>query len=252
MGNHTINLGEEYKKKYVEMVEKYSKSLTDSKEEQSAFWPQVGEYYKSGGFLFIGRADKEWHIFSAEENDYSTVAKGAKKESEEGEKINDCPLNWVVRYAGKDDPKRNFWGTINRIVRKKISDSNRWYSYIAYSNLYKLSPKGYNPGGKQCEAQKPYVFDLLDIEINKFQPKFIISLADYCGWTRDFIYHRHQRIQVVDREIYRWVDFVGTEKVNGKKVHWIVTSRHPQGMKGDNHDKMIDSIGKAINKFERA
>jgi len=248
MGNHAMDLGEEYKRKYVEMVKKYSEYLADSEEEQSAFWPQKGEYYKLGGFLFIGRADKEWHIFSAGNNP-KTVTEKAEEESEKVDlRANNCPLNWVVCYSG-ENPKIKFWGTINRIVREKISDSDRWYSYIAYSNLYKLSPKGYNPSDRQCEAQKPYVFDLLDIEINKFQPKFIISLAGCEDWTKDFIKERG----IEKKEDYDYgygVAFVGIEKVNGREVHWIVTSRHPQGMSKENHNKMINSIGKAINKFQ--
>lgn len=108
----------------------------------SLFFRQVGDKYLNADnkirLLFIGKSVNGWVRESKD------VDKLFDSQDENRIVNRDDQLVWVKNHEGsKEDYNTNrsaFWRVI-KAISKKITDTNEWYRYVAWSNLYKASPK---------------------------------------------------------------------------------------------------------------
>ena len=128
---------------------------------------------------------------------------------------NDCPLEWVKDYNSP------FWRVIGKVMEGLgiASGNDPWFSYLVWSNLYKVSPaKGGNPGNKLCDIQLEGCKSLFDAELDIHRPSRLLLLAGW-DWARDFV--------TSDCQTDNNAGFV--EATGRRKETRIVVAKHPQG-----------------------
>lgn len=202
---------------------------------------QKGSNYS--GYLFYGRAVNGWTI------DWSPP--NAKKK-EDREKIIDeifdqeAEMDWVYELQGPNDiyntNKSAFW----RIIRKftgvcNIADIDRnWPSYLAWSNLYKISNAiGGNPSDKLCTVQFEMCKAILIEEIQILKPRFIIFLTG-SNWADHFLENFYIDIQLLD---LNFIEKFGKLKFDNVTTNFIL-GKHPQGKNEDIYLTELDNIYK--------
>ncbi len=107
-----------------------------------------------------------------------------------------CPLQWVRDYWERQSDKRYctgrsaFWRVIKRVsLELPVSNDGEanWSSYLAWSNLYKIAPKGGgNPDNKLCQIQFAGCKELIQLETLLLSPKRIVYLTGF-DWAETFI-----------------------------------------------------------------
>ncbi len=154
-----------------------------------------------------------------------------------------CPMKWVVDCWGKKEPenyntkKSQFWSVINKTLKGlKIIESDRgWSSYIVWTNLYKIAPhKSGNPSKALMKAQREICNNLLELEINHFEPKRILLLTGI-NWSKEFTAFQNYKISKYDGKA------VGEYKLNNGKVAKYVIAPHPRSLKGS-QEKMVKEL----------
>lgn len=104
--------------------------------------------------------------------------------------INDSqkyPFNEVYRNTSA------FWRVIRKVADKigipgtADTESNKWLSHIAWTNLYKIAPwEGKNPSERLCKAQEKGCIDLLKHELDIWQPKRVLFITGW-NWAKPFL-----------------------------------------------------------------
>jgi hypothetical protein len=98
-------------------------------------------------------------------------------------------MSWVVELwgarMGYNTRRSAFW----RVLRSLLADmdgvdSEHWSDSLAWTNLYKASPEGWNPGAPLKRAQRPDAAELLRLEVAAFAPARILALTG--GWIGPF------------------------------------------------------------------
>ena len=109
-------------------------------------------------------------------------------------------MEWVSNLEGQNGNNTNksaFWRTIKKISIEYFREKD-WYNYIAWSNLYKLSPEKGNPNANLQNIQRETCLKILDEEIKVLQPNYIIFLTS--GWEDYYL----QSIKVKKKRILRF------------------------------------------------
>jgi hypothetical protein len=98
-----------------------------------------------------------------------------------------------ARHGWNDDDWRTGRSAFWRVVKKTTlalgiaTDPDAWPSRLAYSNLYKLSPKdGGNPSGRLQEVQRLACIKMFLAEIEAWRPKRVLMLTDL-KWASPFL-----------------------------------------------------------------
>ena len=181
-----------------------------TKDQVCGFLSMEGERYRQADpkLMVVGRATNGWEpkifplkLSSTEEK--STFAATAFKHSSE-------TLDWVTDLWGNQSPKEYntkrspFWRVIRGVVEKLgIANSSgalsdKWASYIVWSNLYKIAPaEEGNPGQALIKVQLDGCKELLCEEIEKsYQPNRLLFLTESTSdhnaiedWSYPFVSH---------------------------------------------------------------
>ena len=122
-----------------------------------------------------------------------------------------------------------FWRVIRLItIELGIPElTEKWSEYIAWSNLYKVSPKKRgNPYTWLLNAQFEFAVRLLHEEIEFFKPKRILFLTGW-NWAKDFISDQ----LVIKNKPGTYVEGIGYFYLSNKEASKVVIVKHPQGKK---------------------
>ncbi len=147
-------------------------------------------------------------------------------------------MKWVNNLSGNKNgyntKKSAFWRVIKKITEQYYP--SEWYSNIAWTNLYKISPwEGGNPNSELIKKQEKYCIEILKSEINAISPKFVIFLTS--GWETVFI-NSIQREKVNQNILTKKWGKYKTSLIEINKIKYII-SHHPQGKKEDEHKNAI-------------
>lgn len=124
----------------------------------------------------------------------------------------------------------------SRYLKKKD-----WRDDIAWTNLYKISPwEGGNPSASLRKLQEKICVEILQKEIEYFNPKFVIFLTSH---LEDF-YLKHIGYDRKNGKTLKWGDYeTNYQKINGRT---FILSPHPQGKKEAPHAEAIISIMQSV------
>jgi hypothetical protein len=247
------NLSKEYETTFTAMIRKVAETSNLREPLLTSFWPMCGLRYRSEtGLFLIGRAVNGWTVDWTREqvcqgSQLQRVVHETRTCSEPEDKS--CPMAWVKEYSGEKKDERGkrkyntnrsaFWRMAKKTLRALQGDSfdeDNWYSHMAWSNLYKVSPgqpedqsdsdfKG-NPSNRLCRAQCPHVADLLDLEMATFRPRRILVIVGL-NWFDDPAngdFKRRLGVELIPGQHGKHVEAVGCR--SGET--WVITQR-PEG-----------------------
>ncbi len=215
------------------------------------FFLQWGELYGKTDkpkVLFIGKAMNGWvsgnvrsvdDLFN-EKNGYCIFNRGDQ-------------LEWVENLAGAksgyNTRKSQFWSLI-REFSKELFKENDWYKYVAWTNLYKISPEEWNPDSELKDLQLKTCTELLKREIEILKPSHVIFLTS--DWERNFL--KSLGISDIEWKYEPWDP--DPNKCPYKSRYAIsngvtyIRSLHPQGKKIGMHSDALLNIVDPIPKAE--
>lgn len=161
------------------------------KESVASFLGRTGNRYYSQEirFMLVGRAVNGWENMSVEnENKFlNNVINNANKGLSWIKDVNSRPGNGEGYFLDNSA----FWTYARKgyadLVKKRTA--NDWFQDIAWTNLYKMAPKGKNPYGetKIWQNENNCSLNILGHEIEVFNPTHIHFETGYDRW---FIYFR--------------------------------------------------------------
>ncbi len=208
-------------------------------------WGKDYPFGKNSGFLFIGKAVNGW---ITNETDLAKLFDLTNPDRIFARKDQ---IEWVNNLSGNtkgyNTRKSAFWRLI-----KKVSETyypEKWYSNIAWTNLYKIAPwGGGNPNRKLQNAQRKYCFELLKKEIEILSPKYVIMLTS--GWEWSFIKFLNNNEEICFVGEKKWGKYkTSMIEINGIK---FIISHHPQGKNEKNHQKAIVELIKENQNARKA
>ena len=220
----------------------YKKIFEENKlENVCTFCMQWGENYPNTNnkkLLFVGKAVNGWIT------DDQNVENMFDKNNPDRIFDREDQMEWVNNLSGNTEggyntKKSAFWRIIKEVAEKYYRDN--WYSYIAWSNLYKIAPyEGGNPSEKLKKQQQQYCFDLLEKEIAILSPEYVIFLTS--GWEQLFINQlkKEKNPNVLSKKQWGKGKFnTALLEIEGIKY---ITSPHPQGKKEREHTDVITEL----------
>ena len=205
-------------------------------------WGENFPFEERSGIMFVGRSTNSWLTTCEDVN----VLFGNTEDS-----IFNCPdqMKWVEdlwdnKKKGDYNTARSaFWRVIKAVT--KTFHPGTWYSHVAWSNVYKISPdSGGNPNNKLCNAQLEDCKKILETEIKTLSPKTVVMFTgEY--WSMPFLRYLNGESEVTS---------ICTESWDGYecKVYQIggttfIVTEHPQGKKENSHKQ---ALIKLLNKFK--
>ncbi len=221
----------------------YERLLTDltekSFEDICSFCLQWGNNFpleKNSGFLFVGKAVNGWVT------DETDVKKLFDINNDKRIFARDDQMEWVNNLSGNtsgyNTRKSAFWRLIEKVAI--IHYPEKWYSNIAWTNLYKIAPsESGNPNEELKEAQQKYCFELLEKEIEILSPKYVIMLTS--DWEKPFLEYLDDKEKPNILSKKEWGECeTSMREIKGIK---FITSPHPQGKnEGEHKDAIIELI----------
>ena len=224
----------------------YEEMLSQFKDRSSmttfcARWERDFPQEKGKGILFVGRVVNGGDVKA--EASIETLFNG-EKDNERIFKRN-SPIGWVEYFMQHKNSKIDynpnnsaFWRVIKGISQKVYDTKSDWWTKIAWTNLYKISPfEEGNPTREQEKIQLPYCKTILKAEIEILQPQFVIFLTS--GKEKEFIWDSYGKTGH-SIESKSW----GKKKQYTTKLYkindmYFITSYHPQGKPDKEHIKII-------------
>lgn len=204
-------------------------------------WGQNFPIEKNKGLLFIGKAVNGWvtndknvnNLFD-ENNSYRIFDRKDQME---------WVSNLLGNTKGYNTRKSAFWRLIIKVTKSYYPE--KWYSHIAWTNLYKIAPwKGGNPNSKLQAQQKEYCSDILLQEIITLSPEYVIMLTSGWEWTFLNFLNKGKKLNVLAEK--KWGKYK-TKLIEIEGTKYIV-SPHPQGKKEWEHKEIITKL---INENKR-
>lgn len=180
-----------YGKLYQRAVVPYRNN--QSLEDLSCFVSMKGTLFDTSDvrLFVIGRAVNGWSCLQCKtEQEFGDAAKRKFNEvgfqwienTEEGFKaLHNKPKEGDKPYFLSSSP---FWRVAYKIwCGLTHSDGGEFIKRIAWSNLYKISPKeGGNPTNTTCKRQFEACKEILEAEIKAYRPTHILIITDYNRW----------------------------------------------------------------------
>lgn len=187
------------------MTELYEQLFNDFRtdpefERYAHFVSMCGEQYNKGTrrFMLIGRATNGWGTLTAESA--AAFGKAAQSEFDDHER-----WNWIeaidgTLYSTHDQDQSNlskrycidkkpYWDYSKAIWSQLpgvVQDDEIWMKSIAWSNLYKVSPKDSgNPSTKMQELQLATCREILKREMKIYKPSHILAITGF-DWFAPF------------------------------------------------------------------
>ena len=192
--------------------------------------------------MVIGRATNGWNVW------FNRKKLGAKIEDVIDKTISElnkrldltADIQTWKKKGNKSYPIEGsqFWRVALRVTETVIGTNKDRTDYIVYSNLYKVARDAKNPSPKLIEVSQLDCINILQTEIEIFQPKRILILTGY-DWAEPFL-SKMGAIGIANPSA-KEVQFIG--KLDKSEV---VVAVHPQG-KGKDETKITDAIRVAFN-----
>lgn len=208
---------------------------------------QWGENFpseKNKGLLFIGKAVNGWVT-----NDINVDNLFNQNNPERIFKRND-QMEWVNNLSGNtkgyNTRKSAFWRLIKKV--SNVYFPEKWYSHIAWTNLYKIAPwDGGNPNSRMQNQQKEHSFELLKAEINILSPEYVIMLTSGWEWSFVEMIKKEKEFRVIAEQKWRRYK---TSLIEIDNVRYII-SYHPQGKNELEHKNAIIKLIETDRKNKR-
>ncbi|WP_018126901.1 hypothetical protein [Balneola vulgaris] len=206
-------------------------------------WGKNYPFEEKSGFLFVGKAVNGWVTSDTDVfelfNDSNPNRIFARKDQ----------MEWVHNLYGNkhgyNTRKSAFWRLIKMISERYYPDD--WYSNVAWSNLYKIAPyNGGNPNVKLQTFQREYCIEILNKEIEIFNPKYVVFLTS--GWEDPFIKKLNGFDKMMEVGKTQWGKYQ-TKMIDINGTYFIVT-HHPQGKKELTHRNVIIDLIQKTNEYK--
>lgn len=209
----------ELKNLYRELLKSVPKDFNES---LYPFFVQTGSKYEKSNpkILFVGKSVNGWVTDSTNLEDLFDESNSERIVNRHDQ------LSWVNDLEGPNEiyntNKSSFWRLIKQIS-VQVLNNNEWYNYIAWSNLYKLSPEKGNPNSWLQNIQRKHCIDILNEEIRVLNPNIVIFLTSY--W--EYFYLNAIGLDLNNNKSISWNDY--TLKYQVFKNRLFIQSMHPQG-----------------------
>ncbi len=230
------NLKSALKPLYRDLLEHVS-NRNDAK---SSFCVQWGKNYPTeshSGILFVGKATNGW----VDKNDTEPKTVERIFDDKENPVFNrDDQMEWVEKLKGNkggyNTRRSAFWRVIEYITKYFYKDD--WWSHVAWSNLYKISPKEGNPDGDLIRAQFGDCVKILKKEVEILSPEIVVFLTGMT-WGYDFLKHYNDGEdpeETCDKE--KWGNVYKIDDII------FIISPHPQGKPKEQRECLIKLISR--------
>ena len=208
------------------------------------FFCQAGDKYLNTGkiLLFIGKSVNGWVTESKDVNELFDP-------QNENRIVNrDDQLVWVKNHEGSKEGyntnRSAFWRVI-KAISKEITHTNEWYRYVAWSNLYKASPKDGLPSKSLRKKQLETCKDILLLDFDSLKPDCVVFLTS--NWEDSFLPiggYTNDRNQCQEWDNQKYQTCYG--RCNGRLM---IHSQAPGGKKEQEHaDAIVEIIKKNVTK----
>ncbi|MEO7859667.1 MAG: hypothetical protein ABIU05_04365 [Nitrospirales bacterium] len=235
-------LSQNYSDTYRKMIE----AVQDAKLKPAcASWPMVGcKFSHEKGLFVVGRSLNGWDteaVFNVDE-----IRTGFETFQDPDGKEYCCPMAWDPNGEGKNynTRKSSFWRLAKSTAKSLFDDkelSNEWACHIAWSNLFKLSPKDGNPGRLLRSAQLPYCRELLKLELEELRPSTVLFIVGR-DWYKDF--RDNMSIALVHSESgFKYIEGIGCR---GAET-WVLTSRPEYKSQGPFVEEVISAFTNSVS-----
>lgn len=249
-----------FSKKDVERLEKHYKELCEKfKEGYVKFFPQVGEHYFNGNhkkIMVVGKACNGWvEVGNDIEALFKADGTGIVNRKDQMKWVKDA---WPREKGKYSTSYSQFWifskNIANTLLKPdvKLDDELSCFDYIAWSNLYKVSPsKGGNPNQKDCNNQVEICTDIFKAELEILKPDFIFFFTSGLEFSPVW----QSKVFDIKRKPFEteWQNTTKTykiisysAKIEDKQAVFIHT-QHPQGKPFDSH---WNAMKKMLNYWE--
>lgn len=187
------------------------------------------------GLLVVGRACNGWTAYSDDVDDLFGEGDSSMFSTE--------PFSFLKEENNShyNSKQSAFWRVIKSITAT-FHGKERWSDYIAWTNLYKVSPEEGNPNRTLGGLQYKKCVEILQHEVEMLSPGIIIFFTgdDSKDWlTEDFIRAACGGIVPSFRQ-KKWDKYrlLYSQSINGRT---IIITEHPQGKKENLHIEAIIS-----------
>lgn len=232
---------EDFKPLYKELINCFGSEKWNEK--VYPFFIQEGKKFENSEkrILFVGKSVNGWVTNST---DIDILFYG---DSESKRKIvnRTDEMSWVIKPNSKRKGLKtykhsSFWRLIYLVTKSLLSkeESKEWYNYIAWSNLYKISPAKGNPTVEMKKLQQEVCCKILDKEIEVLRPKFIVFLTS--GWEKFYI--NHLGLNLSSFSSISWGKNNYKIKYHTSSGITYILSQHPQGKPEKQHAQIIIGI----------
>lgn len=240
MKNELLNL----KSYYHKLLEKDVKEINY---EIETFFLQWGELYGKTDkpkILFVGKSINGWVSGNVRSVDKLFDEMNADRIFNRNDQI-----KWIADAKIGHRSRRSAFFNLVKVISKDLF-SDEWYKYIAWTNLYKISPQEGNPYSVLKNVQLGTCSELLKREIDILKPTHVLFLTS--GWENVFL----QSIGIFYLE---WKDKPWNTDPNKRpyKSRYAISngityicSPHPQGKKIGIHSDALLDIVDPISKAE--
>lgn len=188
---------------------------------------------KENGLMFVGKSINGWNTNETDANALFCETNPNRMFARNNQ------MEWIKKLEGNNPvyntKKSAFWRVIKQIGIKSTGKED-WYSYAAWTNLYKIAPSnGGNPDTKLRKEQLESCQKILKTEIEILKPKYIIFCTS--GWEKDFLWYLNGGSTSSLQEV-RWSNKYESKLYKIMNITCI-TSLHPQGKPEKEHIKAI-------------
>lgn len=199
----------------------------------TTFCVQWGEKYDAGGMVFVGRATYGWAV------DDRDTERLFREGCDSQIFARADQMRWVqdTNYCSRSA----FWRVIHNVTDAVIGRKDDWYQYIAWDNLYKLSPDGSNPSASLCRAQESICFEIFRREMSVLRPKVAFLLTGK-GWYYDFLCSLNDDTAPDPLDAICWDRYEAVAYRIGDTVY--IGSEHPQGKPQKEHIAALAELAK--------
>ena len=153
-------------------------------------------------------------------------------------------MEWIENLEGNkkgyNTLRSPFWRVVKRVASYYYPNS--WFNYVAWSNLYKVSPSEQgNPGDFICGWQFINCCRILHKEIELLSPKIVLFLTGM-EWADSFLKHLNEgKLPTVKCSLV-WGEKYKADLIKIGDIYFIVTEH----TKKKNENEHVDVLQKLI------
>ncbi len=223
---------EMYKPLYRQLLER---DLAAESTTLCPFFCQAGKEYHNSTprILFVGKSTNGWVT------DSRNIDLLFDKNNEDRIVNRDDQMEWVKTLEGPNPlyntKKSAFWRVVKRVSSYMFS-AETWYTQIAWTNLFKVSPSEGNPSSALRRKQLDTCRMILSADLTNLAPTFVVFLTS--EWETEFL--RPSGYEIDRRAYRRWANYKTYYAHFQHKV--LIHSPHPQGKPENDHMVAICGI----------